>query len=436
MVSWLKFYFLGFFNDNYGKEGATRSFLNVLLSLLLTLLLLGGGISAGYAASFGTHYQNAEEFRGFLYSVFASNSEERIDISIRDGKLTADIPDLESVNTFKDEEDNSANGYRIIVDTRPAETAFDDFTLICKDANGVEISYDDYRNLPEEGRQNGSVSFKYSGNALDVTAKQTQYVEFLDKISDENGAEFNGEVAASYSELKHNKSTGEISDKEYADGIYTLYAKTYYPDYSNLEIYGAAPTLRTYYMQAELTEGKDKYVILLDDLCICAFKTKDGIPVDFGSYYSGVADAVITVDGMAVDEMQANVDNFIKNCFSASGGFNFLVHLMNTGKFILLLTLAIFVLALIAFIACRILHLQFGLKYFGTVKIIGGYLFYSALLTFVLEIILSFECARKTVFFVSEIVIMVSMLLRTLALFIAELIRKKRTDSNEKVSNQ
>ena len=422
MLSWLKFYFLGFFNDKYGKEAATRSMLNVLLCLLITLLLLSGGISAGYSASFGSHYSNADEFRSFLYSDFAAESVSRINLEIQDGRLSAD----RRVNTFKD----GGNGYKLIVDTHSAETAFDDFTLICKDANGVEISYENYLKLPEEGKKNGSVTFEYSGNPLDVTVKQAEYTEYLDRLSDETGKQYNGEVASAYGELKHKKSTGEISEEEYANGIYALYAKTYYPSYSDVEIYGEAPTLRTYYMQAKLTEGEEKFLILLDDVCICAFKTENGIAVDFGSYYTGIADTVISADGMTVNEMQKNVDSFINKCFTGSGAFNFLVHFMNMGKSVLLLILVMLVLSLIVFVLCRTLHLEFGSKYFGTVKIVGAYLLYSGLAAFLLAIILSFFYSRGTVFIITEAVAISVLALRTAALLIAEFIRNKSGKSD------
>ena len=80
------------------------------------------------------------------------------------------------------ENDNAFGGYKLIVDTTPADTSFDDFTLICKDANGVEISYEDYRKLPETGKKNGTVEFKYSGKPLDVTVKQAEYIAYLEKF--------------------------------------------------------------------------------------------------------------------------------------------------------------------------------------------------------------------------------------------------------------
>ena len=189
MISWLKFYFLGFFHDGYGKQAEARSALNLALSLALAFLFLCSGITAGYAASFGTHYKNAEGFRSFLYDSFAADNAQSIGLSLTDGKLSAQIDGAESVNTFKNTDQTDTDGYRLIVDTRPAQTTFDDFVLTCKNANGEEISYEDYRKLPEQDKRNSTVTITYTGNALDVSAKHSQYIAYLDKISIEADAE-------------------------------------------------------------------------------------------------------------------------------------------------------------------------------------------------------------------------------------------------------
>lgn len=436
MVNWLKFYFLGFFFDKRGKEAASRSMLNVVLSLLLTFLLLVGGITIGYVASFSTHYENADGFRNFLYAAFVEEGESRVNLSFSGGRLVAQIDGEQCVNTFVNAE-AAVSGYRLIVDTRPQETTFDDFMLICKDANGIEIDYEDFKKLPEQGRKNGSISFVYSGKALDVSARQAEYSAYLDNISDETGNEYDAETAAAYGELKHKLNSGEITDAEYKNKIYVLYAKSYYPDYSKVEIYGEAPTLRTYYMDTQLTEGLSKYLILLDDLCICAFETDDGIKIDFGSYYSGITSRIITASGLSESGMRANVDSFIAECFSSGNDFIFLIHTMNIGKFMIALIAVLLVLSLIIFIICRVTKLEFGGKYFDAVKIIGVYLFYSAVITFIAEIILSFLFSRDTVFTVLEAIFISVLAIRTIALLIAEVVRNKKSkkDSEENTLN-
>lgn len=426
MKNWLKFFFLGFFNDKYGKEAAKRSFFNVLLSLLLAIVLISGGITAGYAASFSKHYNNADSFREFLYAAFASGNDSRINLKIQDGKLSAETPSGDSLNGFIDDVIYSVNGYKLIVDTNPSATSFDDFTLECKDANGIEISYEDYRKLPETGQKNGSVVFKYSGKPLDVTAKQTEYITYLDNITNEANGAYSGEVAKSYRELNNKKNSGEISDKEYANEVYVLYAKNYYPSYSQIETFGDAPTLRTYYTQAQLIENEDKYLIILDDTFICSFTTEDGMTVNFASYYMGVADSVISSQDLSVGDMHANIDRFVAKCFTGSSGLIFFVYIINTGNLLWLLALIILFLALIAFALSRFLHLEFGANYYKAVKIVGSYMFYSAVFAFLLAFILSFFCVRGTVFSVTEIAFACVLVVRSAILFVTEIVRKKR----------
>ena len=426
MKRWLKFYFLGFFCDRYGKEAASRSFFNVVLSLFLTIILLSGGLAAGFSASFGKHYKEADDFREFVYGIFAVDGDSRINLKIQNGKLSADIPEGVRINSFLNENDNAFGGYKLIVDTTPADTSFDDFTLICKDANGVEISYEDYRKLPETGKKNGTVEFKYSGKPLDVTVKQAEYIAYLEKISQEADSEYDSEAAKNYGELKHKKISGEISEEEYEIRIYTLYAKNYYPSYTRFENYGDAPTLRTYYTQAELIENEEKYLILLDDTCICSFKTEDGLTVNFASYYMGVDDAVISDEGLSENDIRGRLDKFVRQCFIGSGGLIFFVYIINLGNLFLLFVLIVLALALITFLLCKFLHLEFGKKYFGAVKTICSYLFYSALAAFILSIVLSFFYARTTVFVISEIAFVCLFVLRTIALIVTESVRIKR----------
>ena len=438
MKKWLKFYFLGFFNDKYGKEAANRSFFNVLLGLLLTVILIAGGISAGYAASFGKHYNDAEVFRDFLYSAFVSSDGSGIELKMQDGKLCAEIPDKERVNGFLEEE-YSFNGYKLIVDTNPAETVFDDFKLVCKDANGVELSYEDYLKLPETGKKNGSVVFEYSGKPLDVTLKQADYIAYLDKLSDEADSQYDGDAAKAYGELKHKRNSGEITEEQYAVEIYTLYAKNYYPSYSRIESYGAAPTLRTYYTQAELIQNEDKYLILLDDTFICSFTTANGITVNFAGYYMGVSDGVVSAKGMSTQDARANIDKFVKQCFAGSGGLIFFVYIVNIFNVFLLLIAIILILALIVFACSRLLRLEFGRNYFGAVKTVGSYLFYSALIAFVSAFILSFFYARGTVFPVIEIVFVCVLALRTVIRIVTEIVRKNKSgaiESGEKTATE
>lgn len=423
MINWLKFYFLGFFNDKYVKEGTTRNFFNIVLSLLLVVMLLSGGISVGFAMSYNIHYKSAEDFRTFLYAVFANEESPRIELKIQDGKLLATIPNAERINAFLDDNDYSINGYKLIIDTSPADTTFDDFTLECKDANGVELSYEEFKKLPEKGRNNGTINFKYSGKPLNIAQKQGEYIEYLEKISDEKNSEYNGEGAKLYGELKHRKIQEEISQQDYEIEIYTLYAKYYYPSYSRIETYGKAPTLRTYYTQPSLIENAQKYLILLNDTLICSFTTKNGVNVDFASYYMNMPDYTILSRDMSENAAKISIDSFIAKCFNSGGGLIFFVYIINTCGIMLFVIFIILILALILFIVSKLRLMELAPKYFIAVKIVCSYLLYSALFAFILAIILSFFYARGVVFTAIEIAFICLLTLRTLTLLVMEIIR-------------
>ncbi len=415
MKGWLKFYFLGFFNDRYGKEGATRSFLNALLGILIVFLALSGGITAGYSVSFATHYENAETFRSFLYENLSDGS-----LTVKDEKLSATFPGGERADVT-----DESSGYRLIVDTRPAATTFDDFKLVCKDKDKNTITYEQFRALSKDDQKKYNVALEYTGIWLDTAAKHPEYIAFLDKISTSGDAEYNEKTAAQYGDLKQKYTAGEIDEKEFNDGIYILYAKAYYPDYSGVEKFGKAPTLRTYYMLPDATGEKNRYFIALDDMCVCSFVTDGGITVDFGSYYGKVQNGGVTGGGITDAQARENIDGFIAQCFKSSGGFNFLVHLMNAGKFMLLFMLALFAIGLLTYILCKALRVEYGLNPFATVKIASGYALYASVITFVLSIILSFSLPRSTVFAAAEITVIAIIALRAFALFIAELIRER-----------
>ncbi len=180
-------------------------------------------------------------------------------------------------------------------------------------------------------------------------------------------------------------------------------------------------------MQAKFTAGKDKYLILLDDVCVCAFKTDKGVRVDFGSYFNGTANKTITGAGLTAEEMRANIDGFINSCFKSGAGVSFLVHVMNIGKLLPLLIALILILSLVLFGLGKALKLDCGSKFLGSVKIIGGYMFYSALATFVAQLIFSFVFSRNTVFLITQIAFASILVVRTVALIIAEAVRKNKS---------
>ena len=426
-TEWLKFYFVGFFTHGLSKEGGDRSFFNTLLSFVLTFAIVCCGLVAGYAASFGVQYNNSNDFKNFLYSAFANeNPANRIDLSVKDGYLSADVKDGERVNTLLNEGTQYAvNGYQLIVDTRPAETTYADFTVQCKKSDNTEIDYSVYRSLSDEEKKSYKLSVKYSGKSLDPAEKQTEYEEYLNTA---------GSSSEEYNKLKADLAGGIISGGQYANGVYELYFNGYYKGLPG-DIYGKAPTLRTYYLSSSTYENVDKYIAVLDNVCFCAFKTDSGIAVEFSGYFNKLENGTISGGGLTSAEMQGNIDGMVKKSFSSASGLNFLVYIISLSRSVAIYVLAIILFALIVFVVLKVLKAEECPRYVDAIKIVGSFQLWSAIITFALTFILSFFLSRGAVFTAAEIILLCVLILRT-ALYIAMEWIADRKKKNAKTENQ
>lgn len=436
-TEWLKFYFIGFFTHTLSKEGADRSFFNTLLSFVLTFIIVSCGLMAGYAASFGAHYNRSDDFRTFLYSAFAGeNSSERIDLSVKDGALSATVKEGGRVNTLLGEgEKYAVCGYQLIVDTRDAATNYAEFSVQCKKADGSEISYDAYRALTDGEKSAYSLAIVYSGKGLDPAAGLSGYEAFLTTVTTPGNEGYREDTAADYAKLKSDLSGGGISDAQYADGVYELYYRTYYgaSDGAFKDAYGNAPTLKSYYLSPSTYEEVDKYIAVLDDVCFCAFETNGGLVVEFSGYFNRFADGVISGDGLSEEQMKSNVDDMLKSSFYAAGGLNFLVYIISLSRSVAMFVMAIILISLLAFMALKISKAEDCPRYIEAIKIVGSFVLWSALITFALTFVLSFFFERGAVFNASEIIIAVVLALRTAVYVVVELIAdKKKKDAGSR----
>lgn len=406
-VNWLKFYFLGFFSDKYSGEAPVRNLWNSLLSVVLTIMILCTGYFTGYAVSFPAHYDGASEWKSFINSSLAG-----LELGVKDGVLSAS----ETVNDFSAlEGDEKLSGYGLIVDTRPAATAFAEFTVPCVDSKGNEITYEEYRTLSEDNKSNYDLKLQNTGKGLDVTVKQDEYKAFLNTT--ESGKN-------TLSELDGKLASGELSEKDYADEVYVAYVKAYYPSMSAVEAYGEAPTLRSYYLGMVTSSGfGNKYLMLLDDLLVGSFETDGGIQVDFEGYYSGVPDGGIT-----------DADAFIKQAFAGSGGYNYLLYFLNMFRLTAVSLVVLLVLALLTFVVIRYGLHDLKTGYIGSFKLVCSYLLISAVLSFVIAVALSFSNARSSVYVITAVVFHVIVAVR-LAVFLTRgyiLARRKAKEQEDK----
>lgn len=404
MIAWLKYFFLGFFNDKYTGEAPNRSFWNTVLAVVFAFVILCTGVFTGYVLSFKTHYENSKEFRAFI-----SASLGDAELKMENGKLSSP----KYVNDFLNlESGEKLQGYGLIIDTRPAAETFDDFSVMCYDGKENEITYEEYLALPESDKSGYTPRLLYSGKTLDVTAKQNEYKNYL------NGSEAG---RAALSALDSKKSKGELTETEYANGVYTEYIKLYYPSIAGVERYGQAPTLRTYYLGMVVSDFSDSFIMILNDLCVGSFKTDSGVQVEFEGYFSGIAEG-------AVD----NLDTFINDAFAASSGYNYLLYFMNMFKFIPIALGAFLIIALLTFLICRYKVPALKTGYIGSLKIVCSYLLISSVITFIVSIALSFFSNKLIVYLMSMITFVVIVLLRVAVLIVKGIITEQKNSRQSK----
>jgi len=384
MKSWLKFFFGSFFSDKLSAEAAKRNLWNSLLSVTLMTLILCTGYFTAFTVSFGYHYNKSAEYSGFVSSAF-----DGITLNMDNGILTAS----ETVNDFEGlGAEEKLKGYGLILDTFPAATDFAEFIVPCIDSKGNEITYEEYLELSDEEKKGYELKLQNSGKRLDVSLKQNEYKSFLNESD-------GGKKALK--ELDEKLSKGEISDKDYADKVYIEFVKRYYPSMSQVERYGEAPTLRTYYLGMAASGFSDKYLMVLDDLLVGSFVTDSGVTVNFEGYYQGIPDGEIT-----------DINLLIKKAFSGSGKYNFLMCFFNMFRLIPVFLIVFLILAVVVFIVLRYKLPTSATGYLGAFKIVCSYILFSSVIAFAVALIASLLCAKNTVYLVGSVAFCVIVALR------------------------
>lgn len=407
LLKWLKYFSLNFFHNGYAREGAKRSSLNVLLGVIIAFVLICGGLTIGYNSSFNTHFDNAGKFNGFLSAASADTS-----LTLSDGKLTSD----KVIETFADKDEKYiVNGYQLVIDTRPAAETFDDFSIICRNGDGKEISYEEYLDLSSSDKGKYSMTLKYGGKTLDTAEKQDVYRAYLDRVSDKNDEKYDEQIALQYEKLKESTLTEDNLNNE----IYTLYAKAYYPSFEQVEKYGKAPTVRSYYL-AELSSKKyGKYLMLFDDYCICSFYTDGGIAVSYSGDYASADGAVNDIGGL------------IKDAFAGNSAMNFVVFASDLFVSVIIFVILMLVVSLIT--------ARLGKKYLdyggstGIFNILGGFLPVSGIVAFIFGIALPYALAVNGAYLAVRLIFLSVVLIRFAVLIVMDVLKGRKNKTSPEV---
>lgn len=400
---WLKYFCLSFFLNKYAREGAKRSSFNFFLGVIVAFALVCGGLTVGYNSSFNTHFKDAEQFNEFL-----DTSLSGVKLSVNGGKLTSDS----LIETVSDENSSyRVNGYELIVDTRPADEVFDDFSILCTDKSGNTIDYGEYFVLPASEKSKYSLTLKYSGKVLDTAVKRDMYRAYLDKVSTEGDEKYNADIAYSYSQLKEKEGSGALSGTALDNELYKLYAKSYYPSFDRVEKFASVPTIRSYYLTQITVIGSTKYLLLFDDYVFCSFHTESGIVINFSA-------------NKLPDGDVADIGDFIGAAFKSTEAMNFLA--FASDMFVSVLILMVIALA-VSFVLARLL--KKSLEYANSTalfNILGGFLPVSGIVAFVLGIALPYGLAVNSAYLAVRLLFLATVFVRFAVLIVMDIVNNRK----------
>lgn len=400
MKKWFKFFGLSFFSHQTAKGGVKRSYANVLLSFVLALVCLWSAFICGDVLPFGTYYNNSPDFMATVHGVLANpDADKRIDAKIEDGALKAKKHGGEYtvgllVNTFENDADKqiySANGYNVVVDTRPADTLAEvEAYYISNDGKNTVISYEDYLGLSEVARLNFDFKLKYTGNALELSDESVEaYRSYVDGLG--------GESKGRAEELANELSEGRITSSEYNRAIYELYFENYYPEISEYESTSAVPLLRNYYYHEYLINGNSRYLFIFDDYLTASFETKGGIDVAFHGFFGDMEDGVIVSDGAAQADASASADGFVKSAYKATRDLTLYAHTMNAFSLAPFIALMIMAVTLLMYSILKLRSVESVSSPGAAFKIVGSFAWFSGVGAAALSVILAFFVGRNLI---------------------------------------
>ena len=440
MKKWFRFFGLSFFSHRLSKEGAGRGYTNTFLGFILALVFLFLSFVGGDMLPFGVHYGNSPDYRATLHGVFANaDADKRIEGKIENNRLkvrkqSGEYTEGVFVNTLEsdiDKQNYSINGCNIVVDTRPADTLAE-IEAYCVNSDGTnsKISYQDYLTLSDVKKINYDFKLRYTGNELVLTDKMVEeYRAYVDGL----GAESKG---------KTEKLAADLADKaitkdEYNRAIYELYFVSYYPEITSYEKTSKVPLLRNYYYHQYINEDFNNYLFVFDDCITGSFETKGGIGVSFYGFYNNLDEGVLIDEGATQAEANAEVDNFIKNCYGANWLINAYAYFMNTITLAPFIALMLMVATLLAYSIMKFLGVESITSLGAILKIVGSYVWFSGLVSSAMSVMLSFFINRSFIITLPLILFFVTLIIRSIVFVIKEReLYKKQLEQEESIQTE
>ena len=423
MKKWFKYFSLGFFSHSTSKEGAKRSYANIILSLILALVFIWAGTVGGYILPFGVHYSNSPEFMEVAHTLLANaDIDKRIDVVIENGGLrvkkhNGEYTEELLVNTIEsdtDKQNYSLNGFNIVVDSRPASTLAEvEAYCVSNDGKGTVISYTDYLTLSDVARLNFDFKLSYTGNALELSDELIEkYRTYVDGLSNENKALT--EKAAS------DLSKGNITKAEYNRAIYELYFTNYYPEIKEYESTSKVPLLRNYYYHKYISKGLKDYLFIFDDYMAGSFKTRGGIEISFYGFYNNLENGALVTEGATQKEANIAVDQFINNSFKANWILNAYACLTNTITLVPFMALMIMVATLLTYSILKLRGIESISALGAMLKIVGSFVWFAGFVAAVLSMICSFFVNHSLINVLPQVLFFLVLVIRSIIFAINE----------------
>lgn len=398
MKKWFRFFSLSFFSHKISKEGAKRGYTNFFLALILSFAFLWVGYIGADMLPFSVQYNGSSDFAATVHALLANpDLQKRIDVEIEDGVLKAreqggEYREALLVNSYENEADKinySVNGYNVVVDSRPAN-ALAEIEAYClsNDGQNLVISYEEYLSLSAVAKMNFDFKLNYTGNELELSDLAVEsYREYLVALGEEQ--------RQSVEKIDGQLSEDKITKNEYNREIYQLYFTNYYPEITNYESSSKVPLLRNYYYHQYIKNGESKYLFIFDDYLAASFETSGGVDVSFYGFYSNLENGSLIAEGAGQEAACADADSFIKNCFNAILPINAYAYAMNIFSLIPFIALMPMVVALLAYSILKLRGVESITSFGGLFKIIGSYVWFSAFVSALLSVMLSFFVRRN-----------------------------------------
>ena len=389
MKEFFKDYFFSFFVHRRAKNIYQRSFLITFINIIVLLISIFLSTFLSQEVSFKYHYDHADGLRESVMEVLPD------DVVVKDEKLVVST----IYNSFSNDEKHCIEkGYYVIVDAREAKTTFDDFTLQMVKNSDECLSYEDYLLLPNEEKEAYTPLITRSGVYLDTIANIPKYEEYLSSKEEQT----------SFVEIKNKYINREISQLEYANTIYVLYGKSYYPeDVYTCDSYGGLPTMRSYYLSLLNTEGPElDYIFLYQEGVECCFYSK-GKHIAFYGDYAKMKEVDLSLN-------KANkIDSFIEKTYRNTSSLRSVAYLFTT-----FFTWFVFVVAFIicVFIVRFILSLVYKNERHFAIKIMnlmGSFILVSSLIIGVVGVAMGFLLTYQVIIIGVPLAILLTVLVRT-----------------------